>query len=83
MNFSKFKTAKKVWDYLKEMYLKSNFANQYELEMFIHHATQTGMSIQEFYNEIIGYWDHLALMEPFELQSIDSYIQYREKQRLV
>ena len=26
MNFSKFKASKKVWDYLKEMYLESNFA---------------------------------------------------------
>ena len=79
MNFCKFKTTKKVWDYLKEMYLESNFAKQYELEMSIRHTTQTGKSIMEFYNEMTTYWDQLALMEPSELQYIDSYTQYREK----
>ena len=71
MNFSKFKATKKVWDYLKEMYLESNFAKQYELEMSIHYDTQTGKFIQNFYNEMGGYWDSLALMEPFKLPSID------------
>ena len=33
MNFSKYNTAKEVWDHLKTMYLESNFAKQYELEM--------------------------------------------------
>ncbi|CAL5429371.1 unnamed protein product [Camellia sinensis] len=29
------------------------------------------------------YWDQLALMEPSDLQLLDSYIKYREKQHLV
>ena len=52
MNFYRFKTCKKVWDYLKDIYLESNFAKQYELDMSNHHATQTEKSIEEFYNEI-------------------------------
>ncbi|GFZ15814.1 hypothetical protein Acr_25g0002230 [Actinidia rufa] len=39
--------------------------------------------IQEFYNEMTSYWDQLALMEPAVLQTIDEYVQYRQKQRLV
>ena len=61
-----------MWDYLKEMYLEFNFAKQYELEMSIYRATHTGKCNHEFYNEMTWYWDQVALMEPSELQSIDS-----------
>lgn len=83
MNFSKYNTSKKVWDYLKGMYLESNFAKRYELEMSIQNATQKDKSIQEFYNEMTTYWDQLALMEPSDVQSLASYVQYREENRLV
>ena len=33
MNYSKYDKAKQVWDYLKKMYVESNFSKQYELEM--------------------------------------------------
>ena len=72
-----------VWDYLKAMYLESNFAKRYELEMSIRNATQKEKSVQEFYNEMTTYWDQLALMEPSDLQLLASYVQYREEQRLV
>ena len=65
------------------MYLESNFAKHYELEMSIRGTRQNDKSIQEFYNEMTSYWDQLALMEPVVLQTIDEYVQYREKQRLV
>lgn len=52
MNFSKHKTLKKVGDYLKIIYLESNFTKQYELESSISHVTQQDKSIQEFYNEM-------------------------------
>ncbi|GFS37380.1 hypothetical protein Acr_00g0051640 [Actinidia rufa] len=65
------------------MYLESNFAKHYELEMSIRGTKQNDKSIQEFYNEMTSYWDQLALMEPAILQTIDEYVQYREKQRLV
>ena len=61
MNFSKYSTSKQVWDYLKTMYLESNFAKQYELEMSIRSASQKDKSIQEFYNEMTTYWDQLAV----------------------
>lgn len=83
MNFSRYDTAKEVWDYLKRMYLESNFAKQYELEGSIRRATQGDKTIKEFYNEMTQYWDQLMLMEPVELQSLDFYVAYREKQRLV
>ena len=38
MNFSKYDTAKQVWDYLKTMDVESNFVKQYELEMCIRSA---------------------------------------------
>ena len=46
------------------MYLESNFAKHYELEMSIRGTRQNDKSIQEFYNEMTSYWDQLALMEP-------------------
>ena len=51
--------------------------------MSIRGTRQNDKSIQEFYNEMTSYWDQLALMEPAVLQTIDEYVQYREKQRLV
>ncbi|GFZ00932.1 hypothetical protein Acr_14g0005670 [Actinidia rufa] len=51
--------------------------------MSIRDTRQNDKSIQEFYNEMTSYWDQLALMEPAVLQTIDEYVQYREKQRLV
>ncbi|XP_058228219.1 uncharacterized protein LOC131336404 [Rhododendron vialii] len=83
MNFSKYNTAKKVWDYLQALYLESNFAKRYELEMSIRNTTQNNKSIQEFYNEMTTYWDQLALMEPSDLQLLDSYVRFREELRLV
>ena len=68
---------------MRDMYLESNFAKHYELEMSIRGTRQNDKSIQEFYNEMTSYWDQLALMEPVVLQTIDEYVQYREKQRLV
>ena len=56
MNFSKFKIDKKVWDYLKEMYLESIFAKQKKLERSTRNAIQTDKSIQEFYNEMMVIW---------------------------
>ncbi|GFZ18573.1 remorin family protein [Actinidia rufa] len=44
---------------------------------------QNDKSIQEFYNEMTSYWDQLTFMELAVLQTIDEYVQYREKQRLV
>ena len=51
--------------------------------MSIRSVSQKDKSIQEFYNEMTTYWDQLALMEPSDLQVLDSYIKYREKQHLV
>ena len=65
---------------MRDMYLESNFAKYYELEMSIRGTKQNDKSIQEFYK---SYWDQLTLMEPAILQTIDEYVQYREKQRLV
>lgn len=45
MNFSKYDTTKRVWDYLKGMYLEYNFAKEYELELSIRHASQGDKSI--------------------------------------
>ncbi|CAH9065527.1 unnamed protein product [Cuscuta epithymum] len=83
MNFSKYETTKDVWEYLKNMYFESNFAKEYELELSIRNASQGDKSIQEFYNDMTGFWDQLALMEPSDLQLLDSYVKYREKKRLV
>lgn len=82
MNFSKYDTAKEVWDYLQGMYLHSDFAKEYELESSIRAAKQHGKSIQDFYNEMTQYWDQLALMEPEEMHS-PVLIEYRERRRLV
>lgn len=44
-NFSKYDTAKKVWDYLQGMYLELNFVKQYEFEMSIRGTFQKDKSI--------------------------------------
>jgi hypothetical protein len=82
MNFSKYDTAKEVWDSLRSMYLHSDFAKEYELESSIRDAKQHGKSIQDFYNEMTQYWDQLTLMEPEELHS-PALKEYRERRRLV
>ena len=53
------------------------------LKMSIRDTRHNDKSIQEFYNEMMSYWDQLTLMEPVVLQIIDEYVQYREKKKLV
>ncbi|CAL5332396.1 unnamed protein product [Camellia sinensis] len=57
MMFSKYSTAKEVWDYLQSVYQQSNFAKRYELETAIQGARQRDLSIQDFYIEMTGLWD--------------------------
>lgn len=64
MMFSKYSTAKEVWAYLLSVYQQSNFAKRYELETALQGARQRDKSIQDFYVEMTGLWDQLALMEP-------------------
>ncbi|CAL5443960.1 unnamed protein product [Camellia sinensis] len=83
MMFSKYSTAKEVWDYLLGVYQQSNFAKRYELETTIQGARQRDQTIQDFYIEMTGLWDQLALMEPPSLKILDAYIEFREQGRLV
>ena len=83
MNFRSMTQYRRYESVLRDMYLESNFAKHYELEMSIRGTRQNDKSIQEFYNEMTSYLYQLALMEPAVLQTIDEYVQYREKQRLV
>ncbi|XP_028093798.1 G-type lectin S-receptor-like serine/threonine-protein kinase At4g27290 [Camellia sinensis] len=54
MMFSKYNTAKEVWDYLLGVYQQSNFAKRYELETAIQNARQRDQTIQDFYIEMTG-----------------------------
>ncbi|GMP70396.1 hypothetical protein CsSME_00029266 [Camellia sinensis var. sinensis] len=62
---------------------RSNFAKRYELETTIQGARQRDQTIQDFYIEMTGLWDQLALMEPPSLKILDAYIEFREQGRLV
>ncbi|XP_028114168.1 uncharacterized protein LOC114312155 [Camellia sinensis] len=83
MMFSKYSTAKEVWDYLQSVYHQSNFAKRYELETTIQGARQRDLSIQDFYIEMTGLWDQLVLMEPSSLKTLDVYVEFRKQGRLV
>lgn len=80
---AKYETTKQVWDHLGRLYMQSNFAKQYQLEVDIRALQQKDMSIQEFYSTMSNLWDQLALTEPVSLQSHVDYIARREQQRLV
>ncbi|KAK2966536.1 hypothetical protein RJ640_002839 [Escallonia rubra] len=83
MHFSKFTSAKEVWDYLEGLYMQSNFAKRYELENVIRGERQDDKSVQEFYNVMNGIWDQLDLMDPLELRKLAIYQKVREDQKLV
>ncbi|OMO86820.1 Zinc finger, CCHC-type [Corchorus olitorius] len=83
MHLAKFKTAKEVWDYLKNLYVQSNFAKRYELEKVIRSGGPKDRSIQDFYNFMNGVWDQLDMMDPPELSSFPAYLKLREEQKLV
>ncbi|KAK3010459.1 hypothetical protein RJ639_010668 [Escallonia herrerae] len=83
MHFSKFTSAKEVWDYLEGLYMQSNFAKRYELENVIRGERQDDKSVQEFYNVMNGIWDQLDLMDPLELRKLAIYQKVREEQKLV
>nr|GEW05487.1 Gag-Pol polyprotein [Tanacetum cinerariifolium] len=54
-----------------------------KLETDIRSLQQNDMSIQEFYSAMSVLWDQLALTEPPELSSFDTYVKRRDSQRLV
>ncbi|KAK3013838.1 hypothetical protein RJ639_009484 [Escallonia herrerae] len=83
MHFSKFTSAKEVWDYLEGLYMQSNFAKRYELENVIRGERQDDKSVQEFYNVMNGIWDQLDLMDPLELRKLAIHQKVREEQKLV
>ncbi|CAH9130393.1 unnamed protein product [Cuscuta epithymum] len=84
MQLAKYDTAKQVWDYLQKLYVRSNFAVQYQLEADIRALVQTeDMGIEEFYNKMTMLWDQLAATESAELRAFAPYIARREEQRLV
>ncbi|KAK3036040.1 hypothetical protein RJ639_030741 [Escallonia herrerae] len=83
MHFSKFTSAKEVWDYLEGLYMQSNFAKRYELENLIRGERQDDKSVQEFYNVMNGIWDQLDLMDPLELRKLAIYQKVCEEQKLV
>ncbi|KAL6527325.1 hypothetical protein OROGR_016415 [Orobanche gracilis] len=81
---TRFDTDKEVWDYLGKLYVRSNFAVQYQLEADIRALVQTeGMSIEDVYNKMTVLWDQLAVTETAELRAFEPYIARREEQRLV
>ncbi|KAH6834928.1 hypothetical protein C2S53_007300 [Perilla frutescens var. hirtella] len=83
MQLAKYDTAKQVWDHLERLYIQSNFAKQYQLEMDIRTFQQKDMSIQDFYSAMTNFWDQLAMTESAELRAFPPYIARCEEQRLV
>ena len=45
MQLAKYDLAKDVWDHLKTLYVQSNFAKQYQLEIDIRALKHSNMSI--------------------------------------
>ncbi|XP_019455139.1 PREDICTED: uncharacterized protein LOC109356269 [Lupinus angustifolius] len=50
VQLAKYDSASQVWEHLKRLYVQSNFAKQYQLEIDIRALQQHSMSIQEFYS---------------------------------
>lgn len=83
--FAPFDTVEAIWDHLASLYVQSNVANGYGylLENEIRATRQGDKNMQEYYNIMCNFWDHLALMEPKELTSMEVYLKFWEKQHLV
>lgn len=71
---AKYETTKEVWDHLNRLYVLSNFAKQYQLEVDMW-ALQQNMSLfKNFILPCSTFWDQLALTKYVELQSFKPYI---------
>jgi gag-polypeptide of LTR copia-type/Zinc knuckle len=84
MQFSRFETAKAIWDFLSNRYNQTNFYLKYKLEMDIRNLKQQlNQSFSDFHLQMSVIWDQLALMEPKWTVDAELYEQYREETRLV
>ncbi|XP_028116277.1 omega-amidase, chloroplastic-like [Camellia sinensis] len=83
MMFSKYSTAKEVWDYLPSVYQQSNFAKSYELEQLFRALVGKIRLFKDLYIEMTGLWDQLALMEPPIFKILDAFIEFQEQGCLV
>ncbi|KAG6474294.1 hypothetical protein ZIOFF_068220 [Zingiber officinale] len=57
------KSAKAMWDYLKQVYNQDNNARRFQLELAIANYTQGDLSVQEYYSGFLTLWnDYLDLV---------------------
>ncbi|KAA8520093.1 hypothetical protein F0562_014349 [Nyssa sinensis] len=68
---------------MSEIYDQSTLAEKYRLETEIRATKQGKRSIQELYEVMLCFWNRLAKMEPSDLSSSTSYLEYREEHRLL
>lgn len=84
LQFSKFDTAKEIWDFFANRYNQTNFALKYKLELDIRNLKQQpGQSVADFHSQMSQIWDQLALMEPNWTHDAELYYKFREEYRLV
>ncbi|KAG6474325.1 hypothetical protein ZIOFF_068251 [Zingiber officinale] len=51
------KSAKAMWDYLKQFYNQNNNARRFQLELAIANYTQGDLSVQEYYSDFLTLWN--------------------------
>lgn len=65
MSFGRFGTAKDLWEFLSIRYASGDLAQQYQILTSLHHMKQSpGQSVNEFYSQMVFFWNQLALFEP-------------------
>ncbi|KAK2644515.1 hypothetical protein Ddye_019710 [Dipteronia dyeriana] len=78
-----FKSSKEAWNYLARLYAHSTLAENYRFEIEMRAISQGDRTIEELRDILVGYWDKLAVMEPKDLSSLDSFKKYRGEHQLV
>ena len=56
LNLRPYKTAKGMWDYLRQVYQQDNSARRFHLEHELSQFNQGTMSIQDYYSHFIRLW---------------------------
>ena len=62
LNLRPYKSAKGMWDYLKQVYQQDNSARRFHLEHELSQLTQGTMSIQDYYHFIRLWTDYIEII---------------------
>ena len=85
-NFLLYKTAKEMWDAVKETYFtKENTAEQVDIETVLHDLRQGDLTVTNYYNILARHWQKLDVYEEYDWNCPEDAAKYKkivEKRRL-